>query len=59
MYKKIEVEIGGKAITFETGKLAKQTNGSVVVSCGDSMVLVTAVAEKVSKNMGFLPLTIE
>jgi polyribonucleotide nucleotidyltransferase len=59
MYKKVEVEIGGQTITFETGKLAKQTDGSVVVSCGDSMVLVTAVAEKVSKNMGFLPLTIE
>jgi len=59
MYKKVEVDVGGKAITFETGKLAKQTNGSVVVSCGDSMVLVTAVAEKEAKNMGFLPLTIE
>lgn len=59
MYKKIDVELGGKVITFETGKLAKQTDGSVVVSCGDSMVLVTAVAEKKSKNMGFLPLTIE
>ncbi|HDK44413.1 MAG TPA: polyribonucleotide nucleotidyltransferase, partial [Desulfobacteraceae bacterium] len=59
MYKKIEVEIGGKAITFETGKLAKQANGAVVVSCGDTMILVTAVAEKTTKNMGFLPLTIE
>ena len=59
MYKKVEVEIGGKAITFETGKLAKQANGSVVVSCGDTMILVTAVAEKTTKNMGFLPLTIE
>ncbi len=59
MYKKIEAEIGGKTITFETGKIAKQANGSVVVSCGDSMVLVTVVAEEVTKNMGFLPLTIE
>jgi len=59
MYKKVEVEVGGKTITIETGKIAKQTNGSVVVSCGDSMVLVTAVAEKQSKDMGFLPLTIE
>ncbi len=59
MYKKVEVEIGGKAITFETGKLARQADGAVVVSCGDTMVLVTAVAEKESKNMGFLPLTIE
>lgn len=59
MYKKVDVEIGGKTITFETGKLAKQTDGSVVVSSGDSIVLVTVVAEKKSKNMGFLPLTIE
>ena len=59
MYKKVSAEIGGKVITFETGKLAKQTDGSVVVSCGDSMVLVTVVAEKTEKNMGFMPLTIE
>ena len=59
MYKKIEAEIGGRTMSFETGKLAKQTSGSVVVSSGDTMVLVTAVAEKKSKNMGFLPLTIE
>ena len=50
MYKKVEVEIGGKQVTFETGKLAKQTDGSVVVTSGDTMVLVTAVAEKKSKN---------
>jgi polyribonucleotide nucleotidyltransferase len=59
MYKKIDVEIGGKTITFETGKIAKQTDGSVVVTSGDSIVLVTAVADKKPKNMGFLPLTIE
>ncbi len=59
MYKKVEAEIGGRTMTFETGKLAKQTSGSVVVSSGDTMVLVTAVAEKKTKNMGFLPLTIE
>ncbi|HHO47801.1 MAG TPA: polyribonucleotide nucleotidyltransferase [Desulfobacteraceae bacterium] len=59
MYKKIDVEIGGQTISFETGKLAKQTDGSVVVSCGDSIVLATVVAEKSKKDMGFLPLTIE
>ncbi len=59
MYKKVETDIGGRSMAFETGKMAKQTNGSVVVTCGDTMVLVTAVAEKKSKNMGFLPLTIE
>lgn len=59
MYTLREVEIGGQKITFETGKMAKQTNGSVVVSSGDTKVLVTVVAEKKAKDMGFLPLTIE
>ncbi|PIE57162.1 MAG: polyribonucleotide nucleotidyltransferase [Desulfobulbus propionicus] len=59
MHTTVEVTIGGRAMQFETGKMAKQTNGSVVVCCGDSKVLVTAVAEKKSKDMGFLPLTIE
>ncbi|WP_457574087.1 polyribonucleotide nucleotidyltransferase [Desulfolithobacter sp.] len=59
MYKKLEAEIGGRTIAVETGKIAKQANGSVVVSCGDTIVLVTAVGEKQSKDMGFLPLTIE
>lgn len=60
MYKKVEVEIGGKTLTIETGKLAKQASGSAVVQCGETMVLVTAVAEKENKpELGFLPLTIE
>lgn len=60
MYKKVEVEIGGKLLSVETGKLAKQASGSVVVRCGETMVLVTAVAEKDNKpELGFLPLTIE
>ncbi len=59
MYKKVETDVGGRSMAFETGKMAKQTNGSVVVTCSDTMVLVTAVAEKKSKDMGFLPLTIE
>ncbi len=59
MSKKVSAQIGEHAINFETGKMAKQANGSVVVSCGDTMVLVTVVAEKEGKNLGFLPLTIE
>ena len=38
------VEIAGTEITFETGKLAKQASGSVVVRAGDTMVLCTATA---------------
>jgi polyribonucleotide nucleotidyltransferase len=60
MVKKVEIEIGGKTLTIETGKLAKQASGSVVVQCGETMVLVTAVADKENKpELGFLPLTIE
>ncbi|MCH7827591.1 MAG: hypothetical protein IIC75_06430 [Bacteroidetes bacterium] len=44
-----EVEIGGKKLTIETGRYAKQANGSVMVRYGDTMVLVTAVAAKEAK----------
>ncbi len=59
MHHKIDVEIGGREITFETGKIARQASGSVVISCGDSKVLVTVVGAKGIKDLGFLPLTIE
>ena len=38
----VSVEIGGQEIVFETGKLAKQADGAVVVRSGDTMVLATA-----------------
>jgi len=60
MYKKVEVEIGGKTISVETGKIAKQADGAVVLQYGGTVVLVTAVAAKENKpELGFLPLTIE
>lgn len=60
MYKKVEAQIGGKNISIETGKLAKQASGSIVIRCGETVVLVTAVGGKENKpELGFLPLTIE
>ncbi|MEE4243438.1 MAG: polyribonucleotide nucleotidyltransferase, partial [Desulfopila sp.] len=60
MYKKVEAQIDGKTITIETGKLAKQASGSIVIQSGETVVLVTAVAGKENKpELGFLPLTIE
>ncbi len=60
MYKKVEAQIGGKTISIETGKLAKQASGSIVIQSGETVVLVTAVAGKENKpELGFLPLTIE
>jgi polyribonucleotide nucleotidyltransferase len=59
MENKVQVECSGKVITISTGKMAKQANGAVVVTCGDSMVLVTAVAAKSAKEgQSFFPLTV-
>ena len=52
------VEIGGNTISFETGKYAKQASGAVVVSCGDTRVLVTAVCAPGNRPFDFLPLTV-
>ena len=53
-----EVELDGKKLTLETGKIAKQAGGSVVVRMGESVVLVTAcAAPKPKPNQGFFPLT--
>jgi polyribonucleotide nucleotidyltransferase len=60
MYKKVEAEIGGRILSIESGKMARQANGSVLVTYDETVVLVTATAAKEQKpNMGFLPLTIE
>jgi polyribonucleotide nucleotidyltransferase len=60
MFNRVETEIGGKTISIETGKIAKQASGSVVVRSGDTMVLVTVVGAGKSKpDADFLPLTIE
>ena len=51
---------GGKEISVETGKLAKQADGSVVVRMGDTMLLATVVAVKDAKDgVDFLPLTVD
>ena len=60
MFNRVETEIDGKTISIETGKIAKQASGSVVVRSGDTIVLVTVVGAGKSKpDIDFLPLTIE
>src|SRR3989338_7231657 len=55
-----QYDLGGKTLTIETGKLAKQADGSVLVSYGDTRVLVTACSAKEAKpGQGFFPLTVE
>src|SRR3954452_19622003 len=53
-----EINVGGKTISIETGRLAKQADGAVIVRSGDTMVLVTACADpNPREGVDFLPLT--
>ncbi len=57
---KSEISLGGRALTIETGKWAKQADGSVIVRMGDTMVLVTAChAGSPREGIDFLPLTVD
>src|SRR5213592_1839033 len=55
---RVSAEVGDQEISFETGKLAKQASGAVVVRAGDSMVLCTATAGN-PRDFDFLPLTVD
>jgi polyribonucleotide nucleotidyltransferase len=60
MLVKKEIELGGRLFSIETGRYAKQANGSVMVRYGDTMVLVTAVAASEAKEgMDYFPLQVE
>ncbi len=60
MSHKTQIDIQGQAFSIETGKVAKQADGSVVVRFGDTMVLATVVAAKTAKeSQDFFPLTVE
>src|SRR5664279_3002080 len=60
MHHIVEVDLGGRKITLETGKMAKQAGGAVVVRSGDSVVLVSAcMANDPKPSAGFFPLTVD
>jgi polyribonucleotide nucleotidyltransferase len=60
MIHQVSCEMGGKKLSIETGKLAKQANGSVLVSYGDTRVLVTVCSSKEPRaGADFFPLTVE
>lgn len=55
-----ELEVGGRTLTLETGRMARQANGAVVVRYGDTVVLVTATASKGPRQgIDFFPLTVD
>jgi polyribonucleotide nucleotidyltransferase len=60
MHHKVTAPIGDKALTIETGKLAKQADGAAVVQCGETVVIVTAVASTSTRDeLDFFPLTVD
>ena len=58
MEKRYEYDLGGRPLVIETGKLAKQANGAVMVRYGDTAVLATATASDEPKDLDFFPLTV-
>ncbi len=60
MIKISTIEVNGKSLSIETGRIAKQASGSVVVTFGETVVLVTAVStDEVREGIDFLPLSVE
>ncbi|MBW1835421.1 MAG: polyribonucleotide nucleotidyltransferase [Deltaproteobacteria bacterium] len=54
-----KTELGGRPLSIQTGKIAKQASGAVVVQYGDTVVLVTVVSSEEKRDTDFLPLTVE
>ncbi len=56
---KKEIEVAGKKISLETGKIARQADGAIIAQCGETVVLATAVgAKKVNPDMDYFPLSV-
>jgi len=58
MFEQVSVELGGRTLTLETGKMARQAHGAVVARYGDSVVLATACMDNKATEKDFLPLTV-
>ncbi len=56
---RVEVELGGRTLSIETGKLAKQADGAVLVQYGETVVLGTVVRDKPREGIDFFPLTVD
>src|SRR6202048_2208650 len=55
----VSVEVGGRPLVLETGKIAKQANGAIVARYGDTVVLTTACMAPTANDRDFLPLTVD
>src|SRR3984957_10965011 len=59
MFEQVSLEVGGRTLTFETGKMARQAHGAVVARYGDTIVLATACMDSKATEKDFLPLTVD
>ena len=60
MQQKVTAQIGANQISIETGKIARLADGAVVVTCGDTMVLASAVsATAIKEGQDYFPLTVD
>src|SRR5258708_39252619 len=55
----VTVDVGGRPLILETGKIAKQANGAIVARYGDTVVLTTACMSSTANDRDFLPLTVD
>src|SRR5437660_4951669 len=56
---RVTVDVGGRTLPLETGKIAKQANGAIVARYGDTVVLTTACMAPTANDRDFLPLTVD
>ncbi len=59
MFVKKSVMIGDRELSIETGRMAKQADGSIILKYGDTMLLATIVSAREKKDIDFMPLTVE
>ena len=59
MFEQVSLQVGGRALTLETGKMARQAHGAIVARYGDTVVLATACMDTKATEKDFLPLTVD
>jgi polyribonucleotide nucleotidyltransferase len=59
MFEQVSLQVGGRALTLETGKMARQAHGAIVARYGDTVVLATACMDNKATEKDFLPLTVD
>jgi len=59
MFEQVSLDLGGRKLSFETGKMARQAHGAVVARYGDTVVMATACMDNNASEKDFLPLTVD